>query len=281
MSLAINKLIVAIMVAVFILVVGITLFLYTDDPLETLMSAFEEVTTNDRLTREEKNTYAIEAYNKLASNIEENCNEKETDDCFCFSKSRGTISEASYIHVKNGGGNSEFSLVNDEQVYLQQPETRDFSVGLFTLRNTGGDKWSLDCTYPTEFFIVGKDISETPYVNGWAVVWKGQGLSEDGYQFYGDSYYESTWSGKGGKVSIGTIDNLEAVPYIYKIDETHICLLTTLIEVNDKDYSGEVSSSNLASVGSQGLIFKDPKVSDIQEFFKIDDSTRYCSKEYT
>jgi hypothetical protein len=286
MELAMNKVIVGILALIFLFTVGIVLYLYTGDPIGTLSNAFEELTTSDALTREEKTEYTVNAYNKFTENINEHCNGKETNNCFCFSKTQGSITGESYMLIKNSDSSSTISLINDEQTYLTNPQTQDYEIGLFTLGDNGGDRWTLDCTYPDQFFIVGKDVSETPYVNHWTVVWKLDGLDEDGYEFYGNTHYEGGWTGDK-KITVGSITGLENVPYMYKVDENHICLLTTLIEVDDLD-SGATLNLGLASIGSDGWVFKDPKDSDIVEFFTVDnyngDSTeeiRYCNKEYS
>lgn len=202
-------------IAIIILVV-VALIIYSamnfDDIKQIAQQVFHANINEEIKTKTEDSVLAFSS--DLEGCYDGNYNPDAKDNCFCYQKTHGSI-ESSEIRIQNKGSSSEFTtLTANGEPILQF--TKPYELGLMATSNVNG--YQLGCVFPPQFSIVGSD--DTNYENNWYVKWN------DDSQSFWSSFTTDTF----GFYSDDTSSSLKGAPMLYRIDSTHFCLVTKLID---------------------------------------------------
>tara|TARA_Y100000310_G_C20689321_1_gene821172 strand:- start:1673 stop:2500 length:828 start_codon:yes stop_codon:yes gene_type:complete len=234
---------------IFIVVVGLLIWGFFTDGFYS--EVFELATFDEEEALDQDNTISQETLDKITTNIQECCygtcfgksdsDASQNEDCFCFTQSFSELPEGATYIVQNSAGKSKITATNTRKEDLGSTEN-SYALGLLYV--SGVDN-SISCLYPTEFTITGDtsasgdsfDLCDPFFGTGWCVgdsegeieknIWKVVYNGEE-YGFYQD---------------LDLTQEYESLAYessIYKVDDDHICLVTTLLQE-------EISTGSLVS----------------------------------
>ncbi len=247
------------LIAILVLVV-MAILIYTALNFDDVKQIAKEVFHVD--SQEELNTKTEDSVSDFSSDLDA-CNNGEynpdsKDNCFCFQSIHSDIQEGSYISIQNADSTStsQFTTLTENGEPLLQ-FTKSFKLGLMATSKSG-DNYQLGCVFPSQYFIIGKDDDlnlwspfEDRIDNNWYVKWIDERLSflnplEDDYTF---GFYRDDSS-----------SSLSSAPMLYRIDSTHYCLVTKLIDEPIEYSSSEFIplSDNLQRIGDDPRVFDEP-----------------------
>jgi uncharacterized protein YxeA len=195
----------------------------------------------------EINTKTEESADNFVSGLD-SCNNGEynplgKDNCFCFQKNHGYMQEDSYITIQNSDSSSTLTVLTENGEPLAQYK-KPYSLGLMATSGSGDD-YQLGCTFPTQYFIIA-DGTE------WYVRWNNEIL--DDYIPFDDDY-------TFGFYRDDTSSTLASAPMLYRLDSTHYCLVTKLIDEQVGFSSQEFTSfgAELQRIGDDPRVFNEPE----------------------
>jgi len=281
-----NTAMAAILTIIVIFVVAITFYVVFPETASKYTAIFEEVFGSEKAAAEQAKSSTLEAQKSLTEGVN-GCatngefNSVNKDNCFCFTQTFGVISDQSYFQLVNAQGTLQVTAIDAEGVPLEATQEK-YNLGLAVLRETGYDDaqeqftWELGCVFPSTFFIKGMD-KKTTFTgqflsNDWHIIWQDPRAKEG--LLGGNKYQEFLFYGEKGEPQ-----DLVSAPVLYRIDNSHYCLITDLIEkplnITEADSYTKIAGSEAGNpqifTGFESDIFTDAK------FFFLDDS-RYCNK---
>ncbi|MBS3072312.1 hypothetical protein J4477_00575 [Candidatus Pacearchaeota archaeon] len=218
-------------IAIIVLLV-MALVIYSLMNFDEVKTVAQEVFHID--TQEEINTKTEDTVSEFSSDLDAcakgDYNPNNKDSCFCFQKTHGIIQEGSYISISNSGSSSQFTTLSENDAPISQ-FTKNYNLGLMATSYSGSE-YQLGCVFPTQFFIIAKDKDVSPWYsfeeipdNQWSVKWIDSRLEFFFSTDYTFGFYRDDKS-----------SSLRITPMLYRLDSTHYCLVTKLID-EPVDYS--------------------------------------------
>ena len=220
-------------------------------------------------TQEEINTKTEDTVSEFSSDLDScakgDYNPNNEDACFCYQRSPGVIQEGSYISISNSGSTSQFTTLSENDAPISQ-FTKNYNFGLMATSGPNGG-YKLGCVFPTQFFIIAKDKDISPWYsfeeipdNQWSVKWIDSRLEFFFSTDYTFGFYRNDES-----------SSLRITPMLYRLDSTHYCLVTKLI-----DEPVEYSASEFIPFDSE--MQQAPALMRISDY-QMDSTVDYDSKD--
>ena len=224
-EMAIKTMITGIVILLVIITVALMLFNFFPELSTKILESFGMVTHS----LEEGRTNTLEAHNTFVKNLDA-CNGGKynlhsTDSCFCFTSVFGRLTEDSYLYLINKVDSLEITAISQNGEPLAQT-TEDYNLGLMINK----DNLEIGCIYPTEYYLKGIDEEESDIL--------GSIGNNFVYLFWEDERVNKGWLDEGDDYTFkfyregNEEDHPELAPtsILYRIDSTHYCLVTDLIE---------------------------------------------------
>ncbi|MBT4175019.1 hypothetical protein HOC80_04430 [archaeon] len=223
----------ALLVIVVIFVVVITVLMIWPESKEKLIGIADDTFQIGQETFQSqdmaKNT-TLTTYNEFSSDMVE-CFNYAKENCFCnFNKETDLAGGHSIIFLNQGGNLGLMSMTENQEV-LASEEYNSKSIGLFVVKKSGSQR-NFGCIYPGQVEIFDDG-------DNWYVEYEG-----DEYYFYRDLSSNEEH-----------VDELGSAPLLYNVDGNNYCILTTLIEENQKDIDPEVIINGLGTKTFGGTDF--------------------------
>lgn len=246
----------AAMTAIFVVIIGLLIFGSFNAGFYTEL--FDLATFDEEAAHDEDNTVSQETLDKITTNIQECCygtcfgnsevDASSNEDCLCYTQSLSELPEDSIFIVQNSGTDSKITVTNSRNEDLGSSK-QGYALGLLYISDI--DTRSISCIYPSEFTIIG--ATETSGSNFDICLFGGCLLGTEG------KVEKNVWKAVYQGEEYGFYQDLDSdheyaelayQPSLYKVDDDHICLITTLLEEELGSYS-EVGSLNLHALNTE------------------------------
>ncbi len=235
-----NTAIAAILTILIVFVVVLMVYYLAPDTFSEITDIADEVFYAEQYAEEELETKLTSAYNVLFEDIDK-CYAYDNKDCTCQASTDKDFPEGSYLYLEN-----DYKDINeDEKLFkvtvltentkpLAQAD-KEYSLGLFVVKELGDNKKELGCVFPDVYYVIGEGDAED---NNWYMFWKDSPVNkwfwqknpEDTFGFYSD--YEGSLNGYA--------QYLNSAPNLYSIGNSRLCVLTDMIEfpLDNNELSG-------------------------------------------
>jgi hypothetical protein len=285
----------AILVIIVLFIVAIIVL--NSDTRETFVRIAGEVFHSES---EEGSGTTIDAQKTLISNLEDcdnsgKYNLQSNDQCFCFTLGLGTITDQFYISIQNKDNKLTTTAFSANGAPLAQ-SVSDYNLGLMVVDQKSDE---LSCVFPGEFFIKGVDEGGYPTLipglldgskesNNLYVVWNDERANKD--MFKEGSDYTFKFYREGNEEDY---PELAPAPVLYRVDESHYCLITDLLEysttssfylTSSDDTKAVITDKELMRIAEEHILeqqaiesLASKKFESLVIPFLLDDS-KYCNK---
>lgn len=223
-EIAIEQIITAFLVILVLFVVALVIL--NQDTRESIVRIAGEVFGSESAAKEDAITNTLSSQKSIINNLftcsnSGNYNPNSKDNCFCFTTSFGIIANEAFIRFQNKDNQLISTAVSSTEAPLAQ-STDNYNLGLMAMNK---DTNELTCIFPSEFSIKGLDEGENDF-NNLYLVWNDKRANKNPFA-EGDDYTFKFYR-EGNEAGH---PELKIASILYRVDSTHYCLITDLIEL--------------------------------------------------